>query len=990
MDDVGAGGGAIKRAPTDNGMSQGLAMGLLRKPLVWIPLIVLLAVGLYALGGFWLAPKVIRSQATSYVDQALGKTLALGEVKVNPFLLTIDLRDLAIGDDPSSPMVAAGHVAADLQLASLWQRRWNLRDVRIEAPFVQAIVREDGSLNLAELLPPGEHELQVPAAWLQSLAVSGGRIEVADHSRSLEPTTSLTPIDFVLKDFHTSPEGGGFRLSTASEAGETLRLDGRLSLRPLQAEGGIEVEALQATSVYAFLSDYLPMALTGGQARLAGHWRFGATRGEGIRLEADIPELAVDALGIRARDVESDWVSVPAATLHDTRLAFPERAITVARVQARGLQGTFWREPDGHLNVVRLFEHPPTPSSSKRAAMIADPGRHHWSIDVGRIEVSEGTIDFEDRMVTPHATFRLASTSLAATPVSLDLSQPISIDVTATLNGTAPLSARGDVVLHAFRTDLEVDVGAIPLDDVRGYIPQVHTVGIGSGSASACGTVALRPGESGEPRLRFSGDATVQGLELVEAANRRPFLSWRQLEVEGVDFTYAPDALSVRSARVQAPFARVAIAPDRSINLVRLLGGENAGQQLRAGMASMMPVRIDALRLDGGTLDFSDRSIDPEFHAEVGALRGTVTGLETRRGRRARIDLQGQVVNRYSPVRIRGETSIGAWDRHTDVAMAFSNIELPIFNPYSGRWAGYSIAKGKLSTELHYRIEDRQLQADHHVVVDQLEWGEATGSKDKVSLPVRLGTSLLKDADGVIEIDLPVGGSIDDPEFRLGPLVWDAIVNVITKVATAPFRFLGSLFDGAEEARHIDFAPGSAALPAGSGEALAALAQGLGERPGLHLDIPTGPGDALDAQAMQLAAFHAAMAAAGQAPGEAAERYAAMDSKERLDVLETLYRERNGEKPSPPEVDRAALDGLSWSERREARRVADVAWLEGQLLPRYAVDDAALAALGRDRAMAIQDALLAPGTLEPSRLFFAVDQRGVPQDGQVRLELQLR
>lgn len=323
--------------------------------------------------------------------------------------------------------------------------------------------------------------------------------------------------------------------------------------------------------------------------------------------------------------------------------------------------------------------------------------------------------------------------------------------------------------------------------------------------------------------------------------------------------------------------------------------------------------------------------------------------------------------------------------------MAFNNIELPIFNPYSGRWAGHAISKGKLSTELHYRIDERKLAANHHVVINQLEWGDATDSQDKASLPIRLATALLKDVNGVIDLDLPVAGTLDDPKFRIGPVIWQIIRNIIVKAVTAPFRFLGSLFQGAEDARYVDFAPGSTARPENAGGALSALAKGLVDRPALNLDIPAGPGDALDAEALREQSFIAALA---QANGNTAEGttldYAAMEAGDRLDLLEALYRQLNGDKPRPPEVDKAELGDLSWSERRAQRKEGEVAWLEAQLRPRSAVDEHALVQLGQARAVAIQQALLADGSLDPSRVFLASALQGTAGDGSVRVELQLK
>ncbi len=248
-------------------------------------------------------------------------------------------------------------------------------------------------------------------------------------------------------------------------------------------------------------------------------------------------------------------------------------------------------------------------------------------------------------------------------------------------------------------------------------------------------------------------------------------------------------------------------------------------------------------------MNFSDQFIQPNFAADIKDLNGTFTGLSTDPNSAAKIDLKGEV-GEFSPVTIAGEVQIFAFDRHTDIGMKFENISLPVFNPYSGRFAGYNIARGSLTTDLKYLIEDRKLDAQHHIRIDQLEWGEATESKEAVPLPVKLATSLLKDVDGVIDLDVPVTGTLDDPKFRIGPIVWQIIKNILVKAVTAPFRLLGSAFKGAEEAQFVQFAAGDATLDPAAAEQMSALAKGLAQKPEIKLDIPIGVIADIDGPAM--------------------------------------------------------------------------------------------------------------------------------------------
>jgi hypothetical protein len=219
-------------------------------------------------------------------------------------------------------------------------------------------------------------------------------------------------------------------------------------------------------------------------------------------------------------------------------------------------------------------------------------------------------------------------------------------------------------------------------------------------------------------------------------------------------------------------------------------------------------------------------------------LNGSILGLSSKPSSRAKVELKGKV-DRYAPVHIWGETNPLAATTYSDIRMNFKGVELTSATPYSGHFAGYKIEKGKLSVDIDYKIENRKLTAAHKLVIDQLELGERVESPDAIHLPLKIAIALLKDRNGVIDIDLPVTGSLDDPQFKIGPLIWKAVLNLLTKVATAPFALLGHLFGGGnEQMNFIDFHPGSAVLDASEHDKLVALVKALEAKEKLELDVP--------------------------------------------------------------------------------------------------------------------------------------------------------
>jgi hypothetical protein len=410
-----------------------------------------------------------------------------------------------------------------------------------------------------------------------------------------------------------------------------------------------------------------------------------------------------------------------------------------------------------------------------------------------------------------------------------------------------------------------------------------------------------------------------------------------------------------------------------------------------AAAPTPMPMSIRKILVQAGQANFADLSIRPNFSTGIQGLEGSIVGLSSRPDSRAKMDLHGSV-DKYSPVSVTGEFNVLGPKLYTDVALNFSNIELTVFNPYSGKFAGYNISKGKLSTDLHYKVDGRALDAQHHIVVDQLEFGDKTASKDAVSLPIKLAVSLLKDRNGVIDLNLPVTGTLDDPKFRLGPIIWRVFVNLLEKAITAPFALLGSLFGGGPDIQFIDFRPGRSALDAAAADKARNVAKALIERPQLKIAVPIAVVPPIDRPALIAAQYGAELADIQAAKGSAKKGAAApptppdfaqLDPRAQLDVLTRLYAKDLGGSPQYPET----VTGL----KSKAEIVsAKVDYLGTTIREHIQVGDAELLALGQERAKQLQQALLADSQLGADRVFLVANDKAKSQDGLVRLELTLQ
>lgn len=972
----------------------------------------------YASAGFWLAPKLLRTAIVDQSRKLLGVDATVGEIRFNPFLFRLRVADLALSGPAGTKLVGFTGLDVDFAAAaSIWRREYTFREIDLAGPYADAVVEPDGSLNLARLVPkspaqptsPQAATAPLPRIRVAVLHVTNAQLRYEDRSHPGDFTLQFAPTELDLRDFTTGARGGGFSLAARTPLGERIAWHGRLSLQPIASQGEIRISDLRAATVAAFLHARLTnppaFALTGGRLALDAPYRFELQ--PKLQLRVDGASADVTDLGIAAAGSASDWIRLPRLAIGGVSLDLAARRVQVERVALHGLDVDAWLGTNRRLNLMRLLG-PASPTAP------APPAAPRWQVDLAKISIRDARLSAEDRGTRPAAKIVLEPLSLDIVGASLDPARPVQIVLATGVDQGGRFTARGEVVPSPMSAKLRLTASRIDLRALQPYVAQRTSLTLEHGLLGA--KLALRM-QRGRPTVALAGDLSIDGLHTIDDALREDLVDWRRLAVRGLRLQLAPARLQIARIDAIGPYARVIVEPDHRMNVKRILAAppnragapkmvaatKRGGVKVAAAAWGRRPMRITIGRVivRDGHANFSDLSIKPNFSTGIQKLAGDVRGLDSRPGTRARVDLHGEI-GPYAPVSITGRVNLLGPALYTDLTMNFRNMDLTIFNPYSGKFAGYDITKGKLTTELHYLIHGGKLAATHHVIIDQLEFGPKTHSKDAVSLPIKLAVALLKDRQGVIDLNIPVTGSLHDPKFRLGPLIWKVIVNVLQKAVTAPFRLLGALFGAGPQIQFADFRPGDAALDATDLAHLRIVAKALNARPQLKVDVPIAPLATLDGPALAEARFaaevaeqmlgrreapaHPAPVAAPPAGGVAAPASGALlrslDPKSQLGVLTALYR---AQFHARPEYVRAAPPP-----KAAQADAAKIAFLEARLQGRIHVGAADLKALAERRAVAIEKVLLSGTGIDPGRVFLVINDKVAAQHGAVRLQLSLR
>ena len=961
---------------------------------------VLALVVAYTLLGFFGVPRLLHSRATDFVATEYGRKLEIGDIQFNPFTLVLQIHGLSFPDTEGQPLVGFRDLLVDLNASSLFRLAPSFANIDLQEPFTGIVVRKDGSLNLLDLARPflTDEEKAAKAAeepvklFIERLGVRSGRIDFEDRARASAFRTRLAPITFELRDFATTGKAGNaYALRAASVNDERFSWDGTFEPSPFTSRGQFEVANLRATTLWSYLRDALPFELTSGMINVQGGYEFAASE-SGLKL--NVKDVTATDLALHGPDQPADDVKLAKLSIANTRFDLRQRRIDVEKLSLSGAALRARRDAQGSINLLKLLgDNEPVPEAE--AAPVPAEAASPWVLSAPDIAIEGASLDVEDGLVKPAAKFRLQPIDVKVSGYSNAPGTQVQIGANLGIDGKAKLAAKGQVAMDTPAVSMHVDIGDFDLASLQPYLGTYTQMTLSRGVLSA----ALDVKRSEASAFDVAGSVDVTRLHTIDNALKQEFITWDRLRLTGLEYSTEPARLRIATVAANVPYVRLIIAPDQSINVSKVLSAPPGSapapiqtvdrdpekeESPAAATPLPLPVSIGAVRIINGAANFADFWIQPNYAVNLQGMNGSILGLSSDPKSRAKVQFEGKV-DRYAPAKIDGDINLLSAALYTDLKVSFKGVEMTSVTPYSGRFAGYKIEKGKLSIDVAYLVENRTLTARQRFVIDQLELGERVESADAVRLPLKLAVALLKDSNGVIDIDLPMTGSLDDPKFRMGPLIWKAFVGLITKAATAPFKLLGSLFGGGEEMNIIEFEPGSAALDPAAQEKIASIIKALNARPGLQLDVPTTYSPELDAASINARRLEGLLRSLPKS-----DEAALADPVRRFDLLVTQYKADYGAKtPLPPAA--LALTAIKKGERSPDAIAAANLEVEQAIAQKHAVTDTDLEQLGQSRARAIQDALLGAGTLDATRVFILGANPSAPTENRkVRLELSLK
>ncbi|MFJ2366395.1 DUF748 domain-containing protein [Pseudomonas sp. NPDC087697] len=965
----------------------------------------LTAVALYSLLGFLILPGIALRVANQQLANYATVPAHVQRIELNPFSLELTVWGLNIGE-PGKEQIAFERLYANLQIDSLWTRALHLTDIELDKPKTEILFNKDGSLNLTQLfkLPASEPTPADPNAKpfplrIDRINLAGGYVHFQDL-RPSEPIEFLyDKLDFELKNLSTLPDdNAAMTLVAAGPAGGQIDWTGHISLVPITSEGTLKVTDGKMKSWWPYVRDALPLVLEDGTLNLSTDYKFNLDKGTELLLNN--ASVSIAPFAIKAPDGRP-LVRLERLDVSETTVDLAKQQVIVGKIRSQKLETWVAREADGQLDWQKLFASQPAkpatkPESTKAPAAADSPQpkpdpaapSKPWQVLLKDVELRNYQVHLTDRQAQPAVALELGPLNIDVKNFDSLNGSPFSLKVDTGLGKQGKILADGEVNLAPISAKLKVQTKDIDLRVAQSYINPFIRLELRSGMLGSDLAVDLK---STDP-LAFSvtGRAQVDQLHTLDTLKTRDFLKWQQVVVEGLNYQHG-DSLSIDKVNLFQPYVRFMINDDRTTNINDLLipqsadsGSKTVAAKPAASKDKPLGIHIGGIAINDGSANFADFSLTPNFATAIQQLNGQIGTIDSRQVKPAAVDIKGKV-DRYAPVTIKGSVTPFDPMASLDIATSFKRVELTTLTPYSGKFAGYRIRKGRLNLDLHYQITKGQLKAENKVVVEQLQLGEKVDSPDAVSLPLKLAIALLKDSDGKISIELPITGDLNNPQFSVMPIIWQTLRNLIVRAAEAPFKFIGGLINGsgAEDLGSVSFAPGSSELSKNAESALDTLAKALKERPALRLEIEGTAAQSSDGPLIaeqrlereyQYNYYKMLQRRGDKVPAQAS--LLEVPDSEKGPLLEAIYRTRL--KTQPP---------AEWTQLGKAERTAK---LREGVIKFWASDNVLLRQLGQDRASSIKDYLVDKAQLADDRVYFVDANLGEAEsDGRVVTPMHL-
>lgn len=813
---------------------------------VWILSLILI----YTLCGFVFVPWFLSNKVPSIVKEQVGANIEIGESKFNPYTFELSVKDIMLKDLDKKPVFKLKEISLEYSLNALLDKTILFEYLNISSPKLYAKFSKDGELNLKNIVVIQEtkdkqtdkkEDSNIPTIVLKKLTITKGEIKFVDLKPKKPFSINLGPYSITAHNLSTKKGDINSHTFTAKiENDGLIHWEGGMELIPLSLHGTIDIENLQLSKIYDYVLPEINAKLNEATLNLKVPYK--------IDLEDDlqvhINKAKLSLSNIKFLNIKSNKkiIDIPKINLDEFNLEYPKQEVKIKSFNIDEPYIFASMDKEYKLNLVDAFV-----LNTKKQKEKSEPKKEEttqtkaWKFLLSDAKINQASITFEDNSLTQSVTSKLEKTSLHLTNISSNKKESISYKFTSILNKDSKLSANGSVIQEPLSVSSKLDIQNFHIRDYVNYIEPFVNFDIKKADVDL--KASLQAQLEKEIDIKVKADTIVKDVHINDSQNKKLVL-FNNLAINDINYIYNPMSLDIKNIKLTQPYIRALINKDGSTNFSNLTKDtkeiENSDvkkESTKKEKQTPIKIKIGPVDLVNGITDFSDLSIRSGFNTKIHDINAHLSALDFQSKAPSKVKLSAKI-DRYGYTNIEGSLSPFDIKDKLVLDMLVKNIDLKSITPYSSEFIGNKIKSGKLSMDLRYNIKKAQLQGDNQLNIDSFELGDEVDSPNAVNLPIGLAVVLLKDSDDQINIDLPVSGDMNSPEFSYGGIVWGAFKNLLTKIVTSPFNFIGSILGiDADELKGIDFEKGSFTITSTEHEKLKTLQKIMKKRPKIKINI---------------------------------------------------------------------------------------------------------------------------------------------------------
>ena len=779
------------------------------------------------------------------------------------------LTDLALESPDDGQVCSLKQLSFEMEKYSLGDNLLVLTDVTMDSPYFKVVRHEDDSINWAgyfpgsEMAPPGP-KVKSPAKEEASLLMDIRRLQVKSGTldwmdRAIPGGFERTFADFNFTGTEISTKGdrpSRFEASIGKEA--VFSLKGVGTVQPFGMNAELTGSGLSLPGFKPYIEHYLPLSPDSGKASFSANVDL-RMDDDHARLKIDNAGLSMDKLSMRKPNATNPSLGFETFRVSGTSLDLDNHLVTVNEVRFKGPFVRLERTHEG-LDLIQLFsaEEPPAkaikPPTQPHIEPVAKPDGKEWEATVKAIRVEDAALSYKDATLKHPTNLDFDGLKLDLDNVTTRQGESMTYTMSAQWSGHGSIAVQGKASLTPLAAEGKLNLAGLALRPLNGHLADFSELQFASGTASADLKYSYKHGDS--PKISLAGSTALNRVRLKGHQGEGEFASIEKFNLASVFFGTDPYRLTIGEIQLLKPSVSVDFDEQGHSNIRRafripepppLPEGVETDQQEEQAQEAPKPEAEDPLfdKLDigvfsikDGHIRFRDASVKPYYHTEISSINLALMDISQSSDAHPKMDLRAVVGQ--APIAVIGIFNPATTPIYSDLGISVSGVDLKTLTPYTIEYLAYPIEKGHLFADVKFKTADWELQADNKFYVKQLKLGPKDKRPNAPDVPVKFGLSLLQDSNGDVELDLPIRGRIDDPNFRIGGIVFKAISGLMFKALASPFSLIGSIFGGGDQedsAGFILFGPGEDTLSPSAKQSLDTVVTAMEKRQRLKLEV---------------------------------------------------------------------------------------------------------------------------------------------------------